>query len=74
MVVRLVIGVLMTVAVFGCVARRAWTIYTLIRSGQPAPDRSQDLPRRLRTQLVEVFGQKRLLMWSVPGLAHFFTF
>ena len=73
-VVRLVIGLVMTVVVVAFVARRAWTIYTLIRSGQPAPDRSQDLGRRLRTQLVEVFGQKRLLKWTVPGLAHFFTF
>ena len=22
----------------------------------------------------EVFGQRKLLKWSVPGLAHFFTF
>jgi len=73
-VVRLVIGLVMTVVVVAFVGRRAWNIYSLIRSGQPAPDRSQDLGRRLRTQLVEVFGQKRLLKWSVPGLAHFFTF
>ena len=45
MVVRLVIGLLMTVVVVAFVGRRAWTIYTLIRSGQPAPDRSQDLGR-----------------------------
>src|SRR6478735_11779730 len=64
----------MPVVVVAFVGRRAWTIYTLIRSGQPAPDRSQDLPRRLRTQLVEVFGQTWLLKWSVPGLAHLFTF
>ena len=74
MVVRLVIGLVMTAAALGFAGRRAWTIATLIRSGQPAPDRSQDLGRRLRTQLVEVFGQKRLLKWTVPGLAHFFTF
>ena len=74
MVVRLVIGLVMTVVVVAFVGRRAWNIYALIRSGQPAPDRSQDLGRRLRTQLVEVFGQQRLLKWSVPGLAHFFTF
>jgi Fe-S oxidoreductase len=73
-VVRLVIGLVMTVVALGFAGRRAWTIATLIRSGQPAPDRAQDLGRRLRTQLVEVFGQKRLLKWSVPGLAHFFTF
>ena len=74
MVVRLVIGLLMTVVALVFAGRRAWTIYTLIRSGQPAPDRAHDLGRRLLTQLVEVFGQKRLLKWSVPGLAHFFTF
>ena len=28
----------------------------------------------MKTQLVEVFGQKKLLKWSVPGAAHFFVF
>jgi len=32
------------------------------------------LGERLRAQVVEVFGQRRLLRWSVPGIAHFFTF
>jgi Fe-S oxidoreductase len=73
-VVRLVIGLLATVVALAFAGRRAFTIYKLIKSGQPAHDRSQDLGRRLRTQLVEVFGQQRLLKWSVPGLAHFFTF
>jgi len=30
--------------------------------------------RRLLTQVTEVFGQQKLLRWSVPGLAHFFVF
>ena len=74
MVVRLVIGLAMTVWRWRSSGRRAWAIYTLIRSGQPAHDRTEDLRRRMRTQFVEVFGQTRLLKWSVPGLAHFFTF
>ncbi|MDT7554656.1 MAG: hypothetical protein QOI16_3192, partial [Pseudonocardiales bacterium] len=74
MVLRLVIGLLLTVVALAVAGRRGATIAKLIRSGQPAHDRSQDLGRRVRTQLVEVFGQKRLLKWSVPGLAHFFTF
>ena len=74
MVTRLVIGLLMTVFALAVAGRRGATIAKLIRSGQPAHDRSQELGRRVRTQLVEVFGQKRLLKWSVPGLAHFFTF
>ena len=28
----------------------------------------------MKAQVVEVFGQKRLLKWSVPGVAHFITF
>ena len=28
----------------------------------------------MKTQVVEVFGQKKLLKWSVPGAAHFFVF
>ncbi|TCK27771.1 4Fe-4S dicluster domain-containing protein [Pseudonocardia endophytica] len=74
MVWRLVVGLALTVIALAIAGRRAFEIYKLIKSGQPAHDRSEDLGRRVRTQLVEVFGQKRLLKWSVPGLAHFFTF
>jgi Fe-S oxidoreductase len=74
LILRLVIGLLLTVVALAVAGRRGATIAKLIRSGQPAHDRSQDLGRRVRTQLVEVFGQKRLLKWTVPGLAHFFTF
>ena len=74
MVWRLVLGLALTVIALAIAGRRAFEIYTLIRSGQPAHDRSEELGRRVRTQLVEVFGQRRLLKWSVPGLAHFFTF
>jgi Fe-S oxidoreductase len=74
MVVRLVVGLGMTVAALALSGRRAWWLYRLIRSGQPAEDRRDRLGERVRAQLVEVFGQRRLLRWSVPGLAHLFTF
>ena len=74
LIVRLVIGLVATAVALGFAGHRGYTIYRLIRSGQPAHDRSQDLGRRVRAQLVEVFGQRKLLKWSVPGLAHFFTF
>src|SRR4051812_47308601 len=70
----MVIGLAVTALVLAVAARRAWWLYRLIKSGQPAHDRSDQLGARLRAQLVEVFGQRRLLKWSVPGLAHFFTF
>src|SRR5688500_7914815 len=73
-VVRLVIGLAMTALALAVSGRRAYWLYTLIRSGQPAHDRLQQMNERIKAQFVEVFGQRKLLRWSVPGLAHFFTF
>jgi Fe-S oxidoreductase len=73
-VVRLVIGLAMTVIAVAVSGRRALWLYRLIKSGQPAHDRTNAVNERLRAQFVEVFGQRKLLRWSVPGLAHFFTF
>jgi len=73
-VVRLVVGWLVTGVALAVAGRRARWLYRLISSGQPAPGRFADLGERIRAQVVEVFGQRRLLRWSVPGVAHFFTF
>src|SRR5829696_2016148 len=64
----------MTAVVLAFAARRVWWLTRLIRSGQPATGRTENLGERIKAQLVEVFGQRRLLKWSLPGLAHFFTF
>jgi len=45
----------------------------LIRTGQPAPRRWQGFRKITEAEVVEVAGQKKLLKWTVPGLAHFFT-
>ncbi|MGH3871743.1 MAG: heterodisulfide reductase-related iron-sulfur binding cluster [Pseudonocardiaceae bacterium] len=74
MAARLVIGLGLTLVALILAGRRVRWLYQLIRSGQPATGRTTDLGARLRTQLVEVFGQRRLLTWTIPGLAHFFTF
>ncbi len=71
--IRLVVGLSMTAIVVVLAARRVLWLISLIRSGQPASGRTNDLPERIKTQIVEVFGQTRLLKWSIPGLAHFFT-
>jgi Fe-S oxidoreductase len=73
-IVRLVIGLAMTLIAVAFSGRRAFWLYRLISSGQPAHDRTDGLGQRIRAQFVEVFGQRTLLKWSVPGLAHFFTF
>jgi Fe-S oxidoreductase len=71
---RLTIALLMLVLTAAFAGRRIAWLVKLIRSGRPAPGRWDGIGTRLRAQLVEVFGQRRLLRWSVPGLAHFFTF
>ncbi|MBV8928946.1 MAG: hypothetical protein JO152_07465, partial [Mycobacteriaceae bacterium] len=70
--IRLVVGLLMTAIVLVFAARRVGWLTKLIRSGQPAA-RTDDMGRRIGTQVEEVFGQTRLLRWTIPGLAHFFT-
>jgi Fe-S oxidoreductase len=65
---------LLTVAAFAVAGRRAWWLSRLIRTGQPAPGRLDGAPGRLRAEVAEVFGQRKLLTWSVPGTAHFLTF
>jgi Fe-S oxidoreductase len=74
MALRLVIGLGVTAIAFAVAGRRGWWLYRLISSGQPAPGRIQGTGERLRAELAEVLGQRRLLRWSVPGLAHALTF
>jgi Fe-S oxidoreductase len=71
---RLVLGLLLTAAAFAVAGWRAWWLLRLVRTGQPAPGRLDGVPARLRAELAEVFGQRKLLKWSVPGFAHFLTF
>ena len=53
-------------------------LYRAISHGQPAPDRIEGAVGRLGDpssgRCVEVFGQKKLLKWTIPGTAHFFVF
>jgi Fe-S oxidoreductase len=71
---RLTLGLLMLVVTAAVAGRRIVWLTKLIRSGKPALGRTDQLEERVKAQLVEVFGQKRLLKWSAPGIAHFFTF
>jgi Fe-S oxidoreductase len=71
---RLTLALLMLAVTVVVAGRRIAWLTRLIRSGQPAPGRTDDLPDRIRTQVQEVFGQRRLLRWTVPGVAHFLTF
>ena len=76
MLIRLIVGLLMTAVVLVFAAKRVLWLTSLIRSGQPISEesgRKDHLVTRITTQFKEVFGQTRLLKWSIPGIAHFFT-
>jgi Fe-S oxidoreductase len=78
MVLRMVIGLVLTAAAFAVAGRRLWWLKRLSFSGQPAPERleyARSHPaREAETQLTEVIGQRKLLKWTLPGAAHAATF
>ncbi len=78
MVLRMIVGLVLTVAAFAIFGRRLWWLKRLAFSGQPAPERVAAVRthpgRDAETQLTEVIGQRKLLKWSVPGAAHAATF
>ncbi len=75
MIVRLVLGLAITAVAFAVAGRRVYLLYRLARAGQPVePGRTSDVGTRVWTLVTEVLGQRKLLKWSVPGLAHFAVF
>ncbi len=71
---RIAIGIAMTLVAVAIAGRRVAWLASLIRAGQPEHGRWENAGKLLRTELAEVAGQRKLLKWTVPGLAHFFTF
>ena len=74
MALRIAIGLAVTAAGLIIVAWRGWFLFRLVSTGKPAPGRMRDLPAQLKAELMDVFGQRKLLRRTIPGLAHFFTF
>jgi len=75
---RIVIGLTMTAIALALAGYRVWWLYRLANSGQPAPERLAAARRHpgrdTEVEVTEVLGQRKLLKWTVPGLAHFFVF
>ena len=74
LIVRAVAGLIVILATAGFAAKRALFLYRHITSGQPAVGRTDDVPKRAEVEVTEVLGQKKLLKWTVPGIAHVFAF
>jgi Fe-S oxidoreductase len=77
-VLRIIVGLVLTVGAFAIAGRRVWWLKRLALSGQPAPERlafARAHPGAdAEAQLTEVVGQRKLLKWTVPGMAHAATF
>ena len=74
MALRLIVGLAITVVLAGLAVKRTWFLYRLVRSGQPAVDRTAQKKVRVKAEVTEVLGQKKLLAWTVPGVAHVLAF
>jgi Fe-S oxidoreductase len=76
--VRIIIGMAITVAAAVLAGRRLWWLYRVGASGQPAPERVAAVREHpghdASVQATEVIGQRKLLQWTVPGVAHALTF
>jgi Fe-S oxidoreductase len=73
MLIRLVVGLGGTAIIALLAVRRVLWLVKLTLSGQPVTGRTDDVGARLWAQISEVFGQRKLLKWSIPGVAHFLT-
>ena len=78
MVLRMTVGLVLTVVAFAIAGRRLWWLKRLALSGQPAPERIEAVRmhpgRDVAVEATEVVGQRKLLKWTVPGVAHALTF
>ena len=74
MALRLIVGLALTIGILAFAGRRLLFLVKLARSGKPATGRLSDPTARFEAEAVEVLGQKKLLKWTIPGIAHVFAF
>ena len=76
MLIRIILGLGVTVIGFGIAAQALSLALSEADPERPAgrPDRTRgSIVPKVEAETVEVAGQRKLLQWTVPGLAHFFT-
>ena len=78
MALRIIVGLALTAVAAAIAGRRMWWLYRVARTGQPAPERTATVREHpaqdAEVQATEVVGQRKLLRWTVPGVAHALTF
>ena len=74
MALRLTLALLMLAVTIVVAGRRVGWLTRLIRSGQPAPGTHRQNRRPIARPARRGVRAATLLRWTVPGVAHFFTF
>src|SRR3954453_7531762 len=72
-IVATVLAGAVTITAVVLAERAGLTITSVIRQGQPAPERFADKGARTRKMLTETLGHPRMLKWSAIGAAHWFV-
>jgi len=74
MLIRAVVGLAIVLVLVALAAKRGWFLFRLAKAGQQTPGRFDDPGERIGAEATQVFGQKKLLKWTIPGIAHVFAF
>jgi len=70
---KIVMSILILVTL-GAFAFRVNQLVEFLRLGAAEDRVPTDWARKIKDQVVVVFGQRKLLQWTIPGLMHFFIF
>jgi Fe-S oxidoreductase len=74
MIVRALYGTVIVLMLAWFAIARGQFLFRHITSGQPVGGREETPAAIAQIEVTEVLGQKKLLKWLVPGLAHVFAF
>ena len=71
---RIIIGLAIMTVAFGLASRRIAYLLRLLMTARPDAGRFRMVPKNIKYELTKVLGQKKLLQWTIPGVAHALTF
>ncbi|MFN2490749.1 MAG: (Fe-S)-binding protein [Actinomycetota bacterium] len=69
-----IVMTLLLLAALALFLRRARDLVALLRLGRPDDRIPTSWTRKLKDQVIVVFGQRKLLQWTLPGVMHFLIF
>jgi len=71
---RITIGLAVITLAFGLAFKRIAYLIRLLMTATPDPGRVRNVPKNMKYEFTKVLGQRKLLQWTIPGLAHALTF